>query len=466
MVQRLAVIGAGPKGAAIAAKAAALHTVSYSGPIPEIDLYDPNPVGAAWRGSYGYTDGVQRLCTLAERDLGFPYDALHYGAHGADVAKAMLADFSWQSFAVNLEGSSSYRDWVVNGRRPPRHSEFAAYLEYAVGKAVAYGAARLIEKAVSAVDFDYSAGKWRVDSSDSTGVTTFERYDGVVITGSGRPYRAMDGANNRVFDALSFWEPATTLRMQHLLAVDGEDASVVIIGAGGTGAAIAHYFARRKLTLLPIFIVGREATFFARHHGPFEDRLFTDEDAWGALAPHVRAAFLARTTAGVVWDDVLRNLVSDNINYVSNSAVGFLNKGAGYPGEPDVLDLKMAPPPNPALRTPAGTPPPPAPITPLPGSVFIDARGFDQWGFAGKFFTAPPLYDFFAPPPSPGEPSNRDIIPSAIDLYLSVQGTLASSAPFPDGLHIPSLGGLQGPAAANLMALGWLADRILSRYCF
>jgi mycobactin lysine-N-oxygenase len=116
MAQRLAIIGAGLKGAAIAAKAAALHAAGHRRPPPHIDLYDPNPVGAAWRGSIGYTDGVQPLCTLAERDLGFPYDTASYGP---GVAQAMVCDFSWQSFVINSAGPARYRDWVVNGRHPP-----------------------------------------------------------------------------------------------------------------------------------------------------------------------------------------------------------------------------------------------------------------------------------------------------------------------------------------------------------
>lgn len=135
--------------------------------------------------------------------------------------------------------------------------------------------------------------------------------------------------------------------MQHLLSVD-PDPSVLIIGAGGTAAAIAYSFARKGLTTLPITIVGREATLFARHDGPFEDRLFTDDVAWRALVPHVREAFLARTTAAVVWDYVLRNLVSDNITYECYSARGYRTVGPGGPGEPDLLELEMDAPPDPA----------------------------------------------------------------------------------------------------------------------
>lgn len=451
MAQRLAIIGAGPKGAAIVTKAAALRAAGHRRPPPDIDLYDSDQVGAAWRGSIGYTDGVQPLCTLAERDLGFPYSTATYGR---GVAQAMLADFSWQSFAIDSSGPSRYRDWVVNGRYPPRHIDFAIYLEYAVSKAVMQGAASLIRNMVSAVDFDNATGMWRIESIDSMGGITSNDYDGVVVTGSGRPHAALPNANGRVFDGRAFWW--STLQIQHLLQVD-PDPSVLIIGAGGTAAAIAYSFVRKGLMFLPITIVGREATLFARHAGPFEDRLFSDDVAWGALVPHVREAFLARTTAAVVWDYVLRNLVSDNITYLSYDARGYrpVGPGPGGAGEPDELVLEMDAPPNPGLPSPPGVGGPP--IATRPGTVMIDARGFDRWGFADDFFAASPLHAFFV--------AGRRQIPAAIDYDLSVHGTLANGAPFPEGLHVPGLGAMQGPASTNLMALGWLADRVLSRYC-
>lgn len=401
MVQRLAVIGAGPKGAAIVAKAAALSFAGHHRPPPHIDLYDHNPIGAAWLGGIGYTDGEQPLCTLAERDLGFPYDATTYGP---TVAEAMLARFSWQSFAIGASGRMRYRDWVVDGRKPPPHHDFADYLFGAVSKALHAGAAVWIRNEVKSIDFVNPAG-WRVESVDAHGVRSSADYDGVVITGSGRALAALPGANARVVDGRMFWKSVP--QMQALLSAD-PDPSVLIIGAGGTAAAIAYWFVRKGLTTLPITIVGRGATLFARHDGPFEDRLFTDDAAWQALAPHVREAFLSRTAAAVVWDSVLRNLVSDNIGYESYSARGYRSIGPAGLGQPDLLKLEMDAPPDPrvaqalAMLPLLGLPaapifvgPPPPPLTTRPASVFVDARGFDRWGFADEFFAASGLRPCF-----------------------------------------------------------------------
>jgi hypothetical protein len=70
MPKTIAVVGAGPKAAAIATKAWALRSAG----IKDVDVivFDPEGPGAAWDGRHGYTDGQQLLCTPPERDLGFP----------------------------------------------------------------------------------------------------------------------------------------------------------------------------------------------------------------------------------------------------------------------------------------------------------------------------------------------------------------------------------------------------------
>jgi hypothetical protein len=94
------------------------------------------------------------------------------------------------------------------------------------------------------------------------------------------------------------------------------------------------------------------------------------------------------------------------------------------------------------------------------GTVIIDARGFDRWGFSDEFFAlASPLRDFFA------DEAGRPQVQSDIAYDFSVRGTLPGGTAFPPGLHVPGLGAMQGPSATNLMALGWLADRVLSTYC-
>jgi len=68
--QNIAVIGAGARGAAIAAKA---YCLKQEGKEIWATVFERSEVGANLSGRHGYTDGIQRLSTPAERDLGFPY---------------------------------------------------------------------------------------------------------------------------------------------------------------------------------------------------------------------------------------------------------------------------------------------------------------------------------------------------------------------------------------------------------
>lgn len=67
----LAVVGAGPKGIAIAAKARALAAAGLSA--PKVVLIDRAAVAGNWNGRQGYTSGLLPLGTPPEKDVGFPY---------------------------------------------------------------------------------------------------------------------------------------------------------------------------------------------------------------------------------------------------------------------------------------------------------------------------------------------------------------------------------------------------------
>jgi len=81
----LAVVGAGPKGIAIAAKARALAAVGL--PAPRVLLIDRGPVAGNWMGDQGYTSGLLPLSTPPEKDVGYPYPD-SWGAASAAVTAA------------------------------------------------------------------------------------------------------------------------------------------------------------------------------------------------------------------------------------------------------------------------------------------------------------------------------------------------------------------------------------------
>ena len=96
LMPTLAVIGAGPKGIAIAAKARALAAAGLDA--PRVVLVDRSAVAGNWSGQQGYTSGLLPLGTPPEKDVGFPY-ADSWGAASAAVTAAM-AEFSWQRHLI------------------------------------------------------------------------------------------------------------------------------------------------------------------------------------------------------------------------------------------------------------------------------------------------------------------------------------------------------------------------------
>lgn len=438
MPKTLVVIGAGPKGAAIATKAAVLSHLKIKQ--VNVVLFDPDGAGAAWDGKHGYTDGEQELCTSAIRDLGYPYDR---ATPTASAAAAMQAAFSWSHFSVESgHGPVEYRNWVELGTPRPRHKDFAEYIAWAVRRS---GFPVLPQKVVA---IERTPSGWKISAMDpqSGSLNTFDS-DGVVVTGSGGNLSnpLITPANPRVFDGRSFW--GNQAQVLARLTAD-PDPQVVIIGGGGTGAAIAAWFCRAGVTHMPITIVGSQPTLWSRAGHFFEDKIFSDDSYWSGLTTDSKWDFVRRLSQGTVWESVLDKLSAHpNIVYHCAHAVRLKTSTSPVPlGEPVAVEAELGSPPPPQPR---GAPRQPVVATGiLEGTVFIDARGFDAWDFLRLLH--PSLRPHF---------SNRTTVEDEIDFSLSVGG----SFPHP-GLHIPMHGWIQGPGAANLMALGWMADRILSAY--
>jgi mycobactin lysine-N-oxygenase len=112
----LAVLGAGPKGIAIAAKHAALARTGWE--VPDLLLIDGEGVAANWSGAVGYTDGRQRLSTAPEKDVGFPY-AHTWGADSERISHEM-SRWSWQSYLVTMTASRTGS--TAAGPAPPTAS--------------------------------------------------------------------------------------------------------------------------------------------------------------------------------------------------------------------------------------------------------------------------------------------------------------------------------------------------------
>src|SRR5260370_16095511 len=168
----LAVVGAGQKGIAIAAKARAVTAAGLGA--PRVVLVDGGAVAGNWGGRQGYTNGLLPLGTPAEKDVGYPY-ADSWGAASSAVTAAM-ADYSWQR---HLIAHGVYADWVDRGRLRPTHRQWSYYLREVAERAKA----EIITG--EAVGLEAVGERWRLTLEAGEDVWA----DGVVLTGARPPIR-------------------------------------------------------------------------------------------------------------------------------------------------------------------------------------------------------------------------------------------------------------------------------------
>ncbi|MFC3125115.1 SidA/IucD/PvdA family monooxygenase [Pseudoroseomonas globiformis] len=432
MGTRLAIIGGGPKAVAIAAKAQILREEGLLD--CEVHVFEAREIGASWTGRHGYTDGEQALCTPAEKDLGFPYAEMP-GA--PDAAEKMMARFSWSTF----KASRGYADWVDLGRGRSSHGEFAEYLKWAFARSGAilhHGEVTRLEEA---------CGAWQVEWKEAAAAPaeTHEAiFDGVVVTGHG-PARTMGPTSPRMMDGQGIWlekERAKVLRLLNTQTVS-EGATIVVIGSGGTAAAILAWLVREGFQDLPIHLLAEQATFYSRGNSVFENRLFSDSTQWQLLTYTTRKAFFDRLTRGVVWDAVMNELVHlSSLNFIDGRATNIAAIKAGnltVQWQRNLTEFELDSGEEEIGETEA--------------SLVINATGFDNWWFLKLL-----------PPGTvpPGESERRAF------LERLMHG-MGEDLTFGDGwtlprLHAPFQSMLVGPGFASLLALGDMADRVLLPY--
>jgi mycobactin lysine-N-oxygenase len=403
----LAVIGAGPKGIAIAAKARALAAAGLSA--PRVVLIDRGVVAGNWTGRQGYTSGLLPLGTPSEKDIGFPY-ADSWGAASPAVTAAMT-DYSWQR---HLIAHGTYADWVDRGRLRPTHRQWSSYLREVANKAKA----EII--AGEAVGLEADGERWRLSLEPKQTIWA----DGVVFTGPGPPITVAGQPQKhpRVFDGRSYWlaEPALPARVAQ---------SVCVIGSGETAASVVISLLTKSHRRSTIDVLTSRGVLYSRGESYEENRYYSDPGDWPGLAESHRREFLERTDRGVF---------SQQAEAVLNASRGFRTLAgravaieAGeqqvvvsieYGGERDRVAYDLV----------------------------VVAIGFDTHWFSRLL----------------GGEARRRLqsglagaeLERRIELDLSVAGL---SPP----IHLPLAAGLaQGPGFPNLSCLGLLSDRILRRY--
>jgi mycobactin lysine-N-oxygenase len=406
-VSTLAVLGAGPKGIAVAAKARALADAGL--PAPRVVLLDRGDVAGNWSGRQGYTSGMLPLGTPPEKDVGYPY-ADSWGDASADVVAAM-AGYSWHRHLIR---HGAYSDWIDRGRMRPTHRQWSLYLRE-VAEAAEAEVVRGVVTGLEAAD-----GRWQVRLATADGIAA----DGVVMTGAG-PAVTVPGQprdHPRVLDGRTYWLAAPGLHHERA-------QSLCVIGSGETAASVVIDLVKRCHKRSTIDVLTARGVLYSRGESYDENRLYSDPADWPRLAEAHRREFLGRTDRGVF----------------SLQAEATLNQARGF-------------------RTLAGRA---VNIEAREHDVIVTiAYGEERErvaydavvvaiGFDGRWFTS--LLGADAAARYQNALAGREL-EQTIDVDLSVSGLQPP-------LHLPVMAGLaQGPGFPNLSCLGLLSDRILRRY--
>jgi mycobactin lysine-N-oxygenase len=433
----LVVIGAGPKGLAIAAKQAVLRGLGVS--VPDVILLERHGVAAHWSGTHGYTDGRRLLGTAPEKDLGFPYDSRAWGdaARNRAVDRAMLA-YSWQAHLID---TYRYAAWIDRDRARPRHRDWAAYLRWVSDQVQA----RVVLGEVSGLQA-VDGRRWRVRYRATRATTEQEIIaDGVVLTGPGRPVPipGQPEGHSRVLDGATVWQALEQLAARRRSATT---LHVGIVGTGETAAAAVVALLDTLGDAARLDVLAPHGVFYSRDEGYEENRLFSDPDPhdadsveahqhparWLSLTEEDRREFVRRADRGVFSVQAIREITRAwNVRSVIGTATALTA------GEEEVR----------VSVTYGGQ------VQSHCFDYVVVARGFDPTSFLDWLNegTRARLH-------AAAGGLTPEALEAAVDYDLAIKG-------FRPRLHVPMLSGVaQGPGFPNLSCLGLLAERVLTPY--
>ncbi len=403
----LAVVGAGPKGIAIAAKARALAAAGL--PAPRVVLVDRGEVAGNWSGRQGYTNGLLPLGTPPEKDVGYPY-AASWGDASADVVAAM-AEYSWQRHLIR---HGVYSDWVDRGRMRPTHRQWCAYLREVADAAEA----EIVSGVVTGLEVA-DGDRWEVTLEAGDAIAA----DGVVITGAGPaitvPGQPRDHA--RVLDGRTYWLAAHELQRERAL-------NVCVVGSGETAASVVIDLVKRFHKHSAIDVLTTRGVLYSRGESYDENRFYSDPGDWPRLAEAHRREFLDRTDRGVF----------------SLQAEATLNRARGFRALAGRAVAVEAREQDVIVTIGYGEE-----RERVAYDAVVVAIGFDgRWFEALLGDTASGRY--------------REALGGGeLERHIGLDLSVADLAP----LHLPVMAGLaQGPGFPNLSCLGLLSDRVLRRY--
>ena len=408
MTATLAVVGAGVKAVAVAAKAAALREMGLEA--PDVVAVERTGVAANWQATGGWTDGRQRLGTSPEKDVGFPYRSALVPGRNAELDERMLRR-SWQSFLV-AEGE--FASWIDRGRPAPTHDVWSRYLRWVadeIGMRVVHGD----------VDGISVSGQCWVLHTPETTVSA----DAVMISGPGQPARSVLPGDPRVLSIAQFWR-----------RVAGDEritaARVAVIGGGESAASILNEVFHHRFSA--ITVISPQVTLFTRGEGFFENLMYSDPTEWQSLTHAERRDAIARTDRGVFSQRVQEALLADErIRHLRGRVAHAVDRDGQIRITLQTETLGER------LETVHGF------------DLVIDGSGADPlWFLSLMRQDALDLVELGL-----GGPVTRERLEDSIGHDLAVTGVTPK-------LFLPSLAGLNvGPGFPNLSCLGRLSDRVL-----
>lgn len=409
-MDRLLVVGAGPKAMAVAAKAYVLRELGL--PAPQVTVVEPNAVGGNWLATGGWTDGRHRLGTSPEKDIGFPYHSTWARGHNHAVNQAMMA-FGWTAFLVDR---GTYAEWVDRGRPSPEHNLWAKYLQWVARKS----GVEVVRGRVRTVCAE-GAG-WRVAVEGVDGETTEIDAQRLMITGPGDSRRAL-AEHPKLLSIADFWDLAGRRKLP-------ASSRAAVIGGGETAGSAMDELVRHDV--LTVSVISPAATIYTRGESYFENSLFSDPAKWRALSVAERRDVVRRTDRGVFSVRVQETLLADNrVHHLQGRVVRVADQGDGV-----ALTLRNESRPD---QTHAF-------------DLVVDAIGGQPLWFLDLFDDE--VADLFEL--AVGGPVTQARIEAAMGFDLAVEG-------LPAKLYLPNMAGLaQGPGFPNLSCLGELSDRILA----
>jgi mycobactin lysine-N-oxygenase len=408
MTPTLAVVGAGAKAVAVAAKAAELRDMGVD--VPDVVAVERTTVAANWQAVGGWTDGQHRLGTGPEKDVGFPYRSSLVPRRNAELDERMTRH-SWQAYLV---ATGQFAEWIDRGRPAPTHRRWSQYLRWVadnVGMTVIPGEVQRIS----------TDGQWWALHTPEDTVNA----DAVMITGPGQAQRSILPGDARVLSIAQFWQHAAA---QELISAE----RVAVIGGGETAASMLNELFRHRVST--ITVISPQVTLFTRGESFFENTLFSDPTGWSSLTLAERRDALARTDRGVFSARVQDALLADDrIRHLR-----------GRVAHAVALDDRI----RLTLSTNRGS----ERMETVHGfDLVIDGSGADAMWFVPLFGQdALDVLELGL-----GGPLTGDALCESIGPDLAVHGVTPK-------LFLPGLSGLtQGPGFPNLSCLGLLSDRIL-----